>query len=173
MGRRRTTVRNWIAKQELSLMSRPQQKIIIRTARPDDAEAIARLSGELGYPTSPPDARRRLFDIKTSEHHAVMVAEEEQGSVVGWMHVFRSPRLGGEPFAELGGLVVTESLRGHGIGSRLVGEAERWASERGIATLRIRTRTTRNDARLFYEELGFLLTKTQVVFERQLGEEGP
>lgn len=129
------------------------------------------LSGELGYPTTPADVRRRLFDIKTSENHSVMVAEDSPGTVVGWMHVFRAPRLGGEPFAELGGLVVTESLRGHGIGSLLVAEAEKWTSERGLTTLRIRTRTTRNDARLFYEDLGFLLTKTQVVFERQLGED--
>lgn len=149
-------------------MTRAPTEISIRNARPDDADAIARLSGELGYPTTAPDARRRLFDIKTSDNHAVMVAEDEPGSVVGWMHVFRSPRLGGEPFAELGGLVVTEALRGHGIGSRLVAEAERWASNRELATLRIRTRTTRNDARLFYEDLGFFLTKTQVVFERQL-----
>jgi len=150
-------------------MSRGPQ-ITIRPAIPDDVEAIARLSGELGYPTPPADVRRRLFDIKTSEDHAVLVAEDSPGSVVGWIHVFRAPRLGGEPFAELGGLVVTEALRGHGIGSRLVAEAEEWASERGLTTLRIRTRTTRDDARLFYEELGFLLTKTQVVFERQLGD---
>ncbi len=70
-----------------------------------------------------------------------------------------------------GGLVVTEALRGHGIGSLLVSEAEKWASERGITTLRIRTRTTRSDARLFYEDLEFRLTKTQVVYERQLGED--
>ncbi len=152
-------------------MERAPREITIRTAIPDDAESIDRLSGELGYPTTAADARRRLFDIKTAETHAVMVAEDAPGSVVGWIHVFRSPRLGGEPFAELGGLVVTESLRGHGIGSRLVAETERWAADRGIATLRIRTRTTRNDARLFYEDLGFVLTKTQVVFERQLLED--
>ena len=152
-------------------MSRGPAEITIRTAIPDDVEAIAMLSGELGYPTTPADVRRRLFDIKTSENHSVMVAEDSPGTVVGWMHVFRAPRLGGEPFAELGGLVVTESLRGHGIGSLLVAEAEKWTSERGLTTLRIRTRTTRNDARLFYEDLGFLLTKTQVVFERQLSED--
>jgi len=49
-------------------------------------------------------------------------------------------------------------------------EAEKWASERDITTLRIRTRTTRSDARLFYEDLEFRLTKTQVVYERQLSE---
>ena len=149
-------------------MARAPREITVRNAIPDDAEAIARLSGELGYPTTAADARRRLFDIKTSKNHAVMVAEDDAGSVVGWIHVFRSRRLGGEPFAELGGLVVTESLRGHGIGRRLVSEAEEWAAQRDIATLRIRTRTTRNDARLFYEDLDFVLTKTQVVFERQL-----
>ena len=149
-------------------MTRAPTEIRIRNAIPDDADAIARLSGELGYPTTAADARRRLFDIKTSTNHAVMVAEDESGTVVGWIHVFRSRRLGGEPFAELGGLVVTETQRGHGIGSRLVAEAEDWAAEREIATLRIRTRTTRNDARLFYEDLDFVLTKTQVVFERQL-----
>ena len=151
-------------------MTREPRELRIRSAVPDDAQAIARLSGELGYPTTQADARRRLFDIKTSQNHAVMVAEDGSGSVVGWIHVFRSRRLGGEPFAELGGLVVTEGLRGRGIGSRLVAEAEEWASKREIATLRIRTRTTRNDARLFYEDLEFVLTKTQVVFERQLLE---
>jgi GNAT superfamily N-acetyltransferase len=154
-------------------MAREPGEISIRSAAPDDAKAIARLSGELGYPTAAPDARRRLFDIKASESHAVMVAETGPGSVVGWIHVFRSPRLGGEPFAELGGLVVTESLRGRGIGRRLVSEAERWAADRNLTTLRIRTRTTRNDARLFYEDLDFRLTKTQVVFERQLDEPEP
>ena len=149
-------------------MARAPREIKVRSAIPDDAEAIARLSGELGYPTTAADARRRLFDIKTSKNHAVMVAEDDSGSVVGWIHVYRSRRLGGDPFAELGGLVVTESLRGHGIGRRLVSEAEEWAVQREIATLRIRTRTTRNDARLFYEDLDFVLTKTQVVFERQL-----
>lgn len=152
-------------------MPRGSREINIRPAIPDDAEAIARLSGELGYPTTAAAARRRLFDIKTAENHSVMVAEDEPGSVVGWIHVFRAPRLGGEPFAELGGLVVTEALRGHGIGSQLVAEAERWAADREIATLRIRTRTTRSDTRSFYEDLGFVLTKTQVVFERQLLED--
>ena len=152
-------------------MSRGPAEITIRTAIPDDVETIARLSGELGYPTTPADVRRRLFDIKTSENHAVMVAEDTPGSVLGWIHVFRAPRLGGEPFAELGGLVVTEALRGHGIGSLLVSEAEKWASEHDITTLRIRTRTTRSDARLFYEELEFRLTKAQVVYERQLSED--
>ncbi|MCL7959942.1 MAG: GNAT family N-acetyltransferase, partial [marine benthic group bacterium] len=134
-------------------MTRAPREIRVRAAIPDDAEAIARLSGELGYPTTAADARRRLFDIKTSQNHAVMVAEDDSGTVVGWIHVFRSRRLGGEPFAELGGLVVTEGLRGHGIGSKMVAVAEEWASVREIATLRIRTRTTRNDARLFYEDL--------------------
>lgn len=150
-------------------MSREDDEVGIRSATPDDAEAIARLSGELGYPTSEADVRRRLFDLKTSEDHAVMVAETPPGRVAGWVHVFRAPRLGGEPFAELGGLVVTEPLRGRGIGRRLVAEAERWAAARELHTLRIRTRTTRSDARLFYEDLDFTLTKTQVVFERQLG----
>ena len=149
-------------------MTRAPREIRVRAAIPDDAEAIARLSGELGYPTTAADARRRLFDIKTSQNHAVMVAEDDSGAVVGWILVFRSRRLGGEPFAELGGLVVTVGLRGHGLGSKMVAVTEEWASAREIATLRIRTRTTRNDARLFYEDLGFVLTKTQVVFERQL-----
>ena len=86
-------------------MARADRELNIRNAVPDDAEAIARLSGELGYPTTMTDARRRLFDIKTSNNHAVMVAEDGAGTVVGWIHVFRSRRLGGEPFAELGGLV--------------------------------------------------------------------
>lgn len=150
-------------------MSHGGNEMEVRGAVPDDAAAIASLSGELGYPSTGSDVRRRLFDLKTAADHAVMVAEDSPGRVVGWVHVFRAPRLGGEPFAELGGLVVTESLRGRGIGRRLVEEAEVWAAARDLQTLRIRTRTTRSDTRLFYEDLGFVLTKTQVVFERHLG----
>ena len=135
----------------------------IRAARDGDARAIAALSGELGYPTRAEDVGRRLTRVARADDHAVYVADDD-GSVVGWIHVFASLRLESEPFAELGGLVVGEAWRGRGIGRRLIERASRWARDQSFEALRVRTRAEREDAHRFYRRIGFRLAKTQRVF---------
>ena len=141
--------------------------IEIRNARMSDAEAIARLSDQLGYPTSIRQSERRLVAVLSSSDHAVLVACLH-ATVVGWIHVFRAPRIESEPFAEIGGFVVAESHRRRGIGRCLLAAAEKWALESGFKKLRVRSRSDRNDARRFYENLGFAMYKEQRVFDKPL-----
>ncbi len=136
----------------------------IRGATSTDIERIAELSGELGYPARVEDVGRRLPAIAIADDHAVYVAEAEDGSVVGWIHVFAAMRLESEPFAELGGLVVAEDHRGRGVGRLLCERTGRWARDHGFGALRVRTRAEREAAHRFYERVGFRLVKAQKVF---------
>lgn len=138
--------------------------MITREATASDAAALAALSTQLGYPTQPGEASERLSALGPG---TVLVAEEN-GAVLGWIHVcgvqfFQSP-----PFAEVGGLVVDEASRGRGAGKLLLEAGARWAAERGYRKLRVRSNVVREDAHRFYEREGFLRMKTQAVFDRKL-----
>jgi GNAT superfamily N-acetyltransferase len=96
------------------------------------------------------------------------VAVGVDGSVIGWIHIFAAVRLGSEPFAEVGGLIVSEPCRGQGVGKSLFQKAEVWAGEKNLGFLRIRSRSFRSEAHRFYELLGCTPIKTQKVFSKEL-----
>ncbi len=140
----------------------------IRSAAMDDSSAIADLSTQLGYPTSPIQSANRLGVILDSNGHAILVAYLTDGIVVGWVHVFLAFRVESDQFAEIGGFVVTEEFRRRGIGRCLLAAAEEWVIQSGITKLRIRSRSSREDTRTFYERLGFSKSKQQHVFDKSL-----
>jgi GNAT superfamily N-acetyltransferase len=141
----------------------------IRQAALSDSEAVAELAGQLGYSTSPEEARARLAAVFEDEDQAAYAAEAAGGGVVGWIHVFGTRRLVAEPFAELGGLIVDESHRASGIGGALLETAEAWARDQGHCFLRIRSNTARTGAQAFYGALGYGSIQTQYVFDKELG----
>jgi ribosomal protein S18 acetylase RimI-like enzyme len=145
----------------------------VRRATRADARDLARLSGELGYPSSPEEIERRLAAFEDRDDHAVLVAVVDgsgRAAVAGWLHVFLAERLESPGFAEIGGLVVARDDRGQGIGKRLTREARTWAESRGCSKLRVRSREERGAAHRFYESLGFRRTKTQAVLDLPLGD---
>ena len=145
--------------------------MIIRPSLPKDADAISSLSSQLGYPLPPHEAAVFQASLFQLPDHLVLVAEDAEGEVRGWVHVFISKRLFVPAFAELGGLVVEKEHRRSGIGSALMAKAEEWASRVGCPVIRIRTNTRRVDADLFYRGVGYDLSKTQTVFEKALPSE--
>ena len=67
-------------------------EFVIRVAAPRDAEVMARLSGELGYPSSPQEMTDRLGHVLSDDdHHALVAVSDDE--VVGWVHVFGAHRL--------------------------------------------------------------------------------
>jgi GNAT superfamily N-acetyltransferase len=140
----------------------------IREAQVGDAAAITGLSGELGYPSSTSFTEERLQSLLGTPANGVFVAAANDGSVLGWIHVYATHFLESDPFAELGGFVVTAPHRGRGIGKQLLAEAEQWAARYGLNKIKIRSRSTRIDAHAFYERTGYSIDKTQHVFEKLL-----
>lgn len=143
----------------------------LRRARLRDAEPLAALCSQLGYPSSPEEARRRLQRLGQHPDHAVYVAEDEGGTAIGWIHIFLRPLLEEDLAAEIGGLVVDEAHRGLGIGHRLLERAERWARRHGCHTVVVRSNIIRLEAHRFYEKCGYREVKTQRVFHKVLEEE--
>ena len=143
----------------------------IRTMAPADAEAVAELNGQLGYPSTRDQVTARLAALGSSERDVLLVAEED-GRVVGWAHVGLKHSLVDVPSAQVLGLVVAEDRRSAGIGLRLLVEAEDWALAHGVHRMLVASRTTRERAHGFYTRHGYRVLKTSHVFEKTLGSPG-
>ncbi|HZT71166.1 MAG TPA: GNAT family N-acetyltransferase [Terriglobia bacterium] len=143
-------------------------KIRIRPARISDAVQLADLSGQLGYPSSAEDIRRRLRAILRDPEHAVWVAEIDGATIAGWTHVFVKRLLESDRDVEIGGLVVNERFRGRGIGKTLVKRAEQWAKSKRLKSVYVRSNVIRESAHAFYQGLGYKIIKTQYAFRKSL-----
>jgi GNAT superfamily N-acetyltransferase len=142
--------------------------MLIRQAESRDAARIADLATQLGYPSTTAEAAARLAALPQDGTHGVYVAEDDQGVVVGWVHVFRYTILEHDAVAEVAGMVVDAGCRRGGIGKKLMAAAENWARERGLSRVLVRSNIIRHDAHVFYEGIGYTRLKTQIVFLRKL-----
>src|SRR6267142_563033 len=140
----------------------------IRRATRADAQRIAELSGQLGYPAPAAQMRQRLRGIQPVSQHAVLVAESAKDGVIGWVHVSREPLLEVEIRAEVNGLVVAEGQRSLGAGAKLLAAAEEWARKHGCKSMSVRSNVIRERAHQFYERHGYEHYKTQKSFRKPL-----
>lgn len=146
--------------------------VTIRPARQSDAERLAELSGELGYPATREEIGERLRRMKPTRQHAVLVAERRRDGkkreVIGWLHVSVSYLVEVETRAEVNGLVVGEGQRSQGAGARLLRAAETWARRRGCRSMSVRSNVIRERAHQFYLRQGYEHYKTQKAFRKTL-----
>ena len=130
------------------------QPVTLRPATAADAERIASLFTDEGYPAGPSDIVDRLgrFD---SEHSRVIVADHG-GEVLGFVAVHALPRFEhSDRIVRIMALVVDPGVRERGIGRLLIAEAERIGQEVGAAFAEITAGHHRAEARRLYEELGY------------------
>jgi len=142
--------------------------IEVRAAEELDIAALAPLADELGYPSTPEQVRQRFANISAASDQAAFVAVINGGAVIGWIHVSEARSLETEPRAEITGLVVNSKFRSAGAGRLLVERGEEWARQRGLAVIGVRSNIIRERAHIFYERLGYTVTKTQRVFRKTL-----
>lgn len=140
----------------------------IRGGREQDCSEIARLASQLGYPVSGETMRTRLRSLLASPGNVVLVAEPEDGGLVGWIHGVLSQFLESDRRVEIGGLVVDERYHRRGVGRHLVERVEAWAVEHGVMQALVRCQTRRAEAHTFYGSLGYTQAKTQMVFRKPL-----
>lgn len=140
----------------------------IREANSGDAEALAHLSAQLGYPAEAATIARWLDGIVLHNAGVVFVAETEDGRVVGSAHVLVECSIVDEPKAHLADLVVDESCRSQGIGSALLRTCEAWACDKGLARMRVNSNVVRERAHRFYLREGYAEAKRQAVFIKPL-----
>lgn len=134
----------------------------VRRATIDDSPEIARLLTELGYPAGAEEMRSR-WPAWEAQGNIAMVASTDAGVLhgVGTLHVTRvlhRPK----PVGRITALVVDESQRGRGVGSRIVRAAEVELRGEGCGLLEITSNTKRVDAHAFYERLGYEKTSVRL-----------
>lgn len=140
----------------------------IRPMTTADADDVAALAQQLGYPAQTAQIIHRFELLMEQPGNALFVAEDDDERVVGWVHVVGRVYLDSDPFAQVGGIVVDEARRGQGVGRLLLATAEQWAAERGYDEIRLWSNIVRNDAHAFYEHLGYAPVKTSHVFRKAL-----
>jgi GNAT superfamily N-acetyltransferase len=124
----------------------------------DDAEQVAELITELGYPTTFEAMKDRLAMILADSNYVTFVADTG-GSVVGVAgatlgRYYEKDGL----YAWLVVLTVSSAARGLGIGSQLVQAVERWAAGMDAREVFVNSGLHRVKAHGFYERCGFART---------------
>jgi ribosomal protein S18 acetylase RimI-like enzyme len=122
--------------------------------------AFARLVPQLSSSAQPP-ARDELKAIVSSSGTTILLAEGDDGAIIGSLTLarFRTPT-GARAWIE--DVVVDESSRGQGAGEALVAEAIRLAAEAGVRTVDLTSRPSRDAANALYEKIGFRIRETNV-----------
>ncbi len=142
--------------------------MFIRKMQVGDVPAIVALAQQLGYWVALDEARTRLERILDKDGQGLLVAESDDGQILGWAHGAEVLGILGAPRAEVRALVVDEAQRRKGIGRQLLAELEKWARERGLLEVRMGTQTHRIEAHVFYQRLGYATKKTQHVMALEL-----
>ena len=131
-----------------------RQTVILRPAIATDAERIAGLFTDEGYPSGPSDIVERLERF-ASPYSQVVVADIG-GEVLGFVAVHALPRFEhSDRILRVLALVVDAGVRERGVGRQLMEEAERLGREMGAAFAEVTAGHHRPDARHLYEDLGY------------------
>ena len=139
--------------------------ITIRHARRDDVGVIVAMLADdpLGSTRERledplPAAYFRAFEaLEQASHIQLVVAEDEDGAVIGCLQLCILPGLSSQGASR--GLIedvrVAAHCRSRGVGERIVQWAVAEARARGCALVELLTHNTRVDAQRFYARLGF------------------
>ncbi|MCL1634659.1 GNAT family N-acetyltransferase [Luteimonas sp. SX5] len=127
----------------------------LRSASLMDADDVAALLSELGYPCDAADAAQRIAAITENDRQALVVARCG-GVVCGLValdFMYYLPL--DTTTCRITALVVTSSAQGQGLGRQLLREAERRARVGGAARLELTSGSQRTDAHKFYKDNGY------------------
>ncbi len=128
--------------------------VTVRPATTDDAERLASLLTDEGYPAGSSDLAARI-ERYASLGSQVLVADAA-GDVVGLVTILVLPRFEVDDlFARVTSLVVDAGVRERGIGRLLMLAAEEQAKAAGAAWLEVTAGHHRPDARRLFESLGY------------------
>lgn len=135
--------------------SEPLSDADVRNAGLIDADDVAALLSELGYPCDVDEAGERISEILGNDRQALLVARCA-GIVCGLIaldFMYYLPL--GTHTCRITAMVVTPEAQGRGLGRQLLREAERRARMAGAARIEITSGSQRADAHAFYKACGY------------------
>jgi GNAT superfamily N-acetyltransferase len=129
------------------------------TTRPlteQDLPALITLYDQLyPVPTHPERMRESFRQMAANPDYLVIGAFTDEGELVGSALVIICLDIiaGCQPWAMLENVIVTDRLRGQGVGRLVMGALEQLARERGCSYIQLTT--SRPDAHAFYSAVGY------------------
>jgi GNAT superfamily N-acetyltransferase len=129
---------------------------------------MARLTIQLGYDSTASQIAEQIVVMKQSGDYTVFVAQLMSGAIAGWIGVCVLRTVETNPWTEVTGLIVDETLRSQGIGKALLDQAEQWTRTRGCDVVTVHSNVVRERAHRFYEANGYDHVKTQKCLQKHL-----
>jgi len=154
----------------------------IRPASPADADSLGRLGGELvrlhhGFderrflaprPGLEAGYGRFLVSLIDAEDSVVLVAEDDDGGVIGYVYAAIEPHSWKDLRDETGWIhdvVVGEAARRRGVGRRLVEAATSWLRDRGMPRVMLSTAARNEAGQAAFAAMGFRPTMWEMARE--------
>lgn len=129
--------------------------VTIRAAEAADIDALADLMTQLDYETRASEMQMRMEAILADKHYVTFVAVSK-GKVCGMIGTFTCYSYEhNSPSGRILVLVVSEKMRGRGVGHALVAAAEKDLAQKNISRIAVNTRFERKEAHEFYEKAGY------------------
>lgn len=133
--------------------------VTVRIARDDDEAALSAIDHATWAPDNSPaprPAEGRVFLDGMAPWDEVLVAEDEHCTVVGWVIVGKEHPIDSNAHVRaLKGLAVDPTVRGRGVGGKLVDAVIARARDEGVTRLRSRVLATNTPSLRIHERRGF------------------
>ena len=147
-------------KPKLEPKPKPEPKLKIRAAKPGDSRQLRALIEYLGHPITEKAVRKNLTALaKVKESPLVATLDKK---VVGLIGLHRMTTVHRDaPVGRIPVLVVAKDAQGHGVGRKLVEEAERMLKKAGCKLVEVTSNDRRAEAHAFYRHMGYERTSTR------------
>lgn len=141
----------------------------VRKAELADAPSLNQLSREeLGYSVELAVTEEQLSKLLTHPEHVILVAEQADGQVVGYLHACAYQALFSQPYLNIMGLAVSHQVQGQGYGRQLIEALETIGRRDGYEGIRLNSGISREAAHQFYRALGYTQRDDQKRFYKLL-----
>jgi GNAT superfamily N-acetyltransferase len=150
------------------MVNSEREQIVVRKAEVCDIGGIAPLCSQLGYPCTSEEINGRITELLNDDEHVIFVAVNSEENIVGWIHSYIYKLFYAEKAAEIGGLVVDESIRRLGVGRKLMNAVEEWAGLLECVVVGLRSNSKRGEAHKFYQDIGYEKVKEQYRFMKRI-----
>lgn len=139
--------------------------VTLRPIEPSDAERVAAMFTEEGYPAASSTVTARIERFEASGGRIIIA--DDGGEVLGFIAVHPMPRFEHDDvIVRILALVVDPGARSRGIGHLLMEEAERIGRELGAVFTEVTAGHHRPEARHLYESLGYDASVTMYLRKR-------
>ncbi|ALA40798.1 MULTISPECIES: GNAT family N-acetyltransferase [Paenibacillus] len=116
----------------------------------------------------PEEKVKEKIELITKESKDMIFVYEENNEVLGYIHGSPYELLFSESLVNVLGFVVKEKYRNQGVGSMLIERLEQWGKSHGFSGIKLLSHPSRIQAHRFYERRGYMFTKDQKNFIKNL-----